>query len=46
MTPWRDGCTMLEKPLDADGVVLEAVGLQHVVHVFPTRADAEANLSG
>jgi anti-sigma B factor antagonist len=119
MTRWRDGCTMLERPLRADGVVLElqgevdvassaelrrrlrtavetgatrilvdlgdvtfidsiamaaivgaqrrlatggrlalvayhpyvllvleAVGLQHVVHVFPTRADAEAYLGG
>lgn len=27
-------------------LVLEAVGLQHVVHVFPTRAEAEAHLSG
>jgi len=27
-------------------LVLEAVGLQHVVHVFPTRAEAEAHLRG
>lgn len=26
-------------------LVLEAVGLQHVVHVFPNRAEAEAYLS-
>lgn len=26
-------------------LVLEAVGLQHVVHVFPTREEAEAYLS-
>jgi len=119
MTPWRDGCTMLEEPLTMDGLaleihgevdiassgelrerlraaaesgatrilvdlgnvtfidsiamaaivgaqrrlppdgrlalvahhpyvllVLDAVGLQHVVHVFPTRAEAETHLSG
>ena len=27
-------------------LVLEAVGLQHVVHVYPTRAEAEEYLAG
>jgi len=27
-------------------LVLEAVGVRHIVHVFPTRAEAEAHLGG